>query len=77
MIALGMSPMDALVAATSSAATLLGINQMVGTIEPGKQADLLIIDGNPLKRIELLRDRRRIIGVMQGGKFVAGPLTEG
>ena len=36
-----------------------------------------IVDGNPLKRIAYLRDRSRIMGVMQAGKFVAGPLSEG
>ncbi|HJU04880.1 MAG TPA: amidohydrolase family protein [Nitrospiraceae bacterium] len=76
MVSLGMTPMQAIMAATSTAATLLGIDHMVGTIEPGKQADLLIVDGNPLKRIEVLRDRSRIVGVMQGGRFVSGSLSE-
>lgn len=75
MVALGMSPMEALVAATAAAARLLGIDQTVGTIEPGKVADLLIVDGNPLKRISLLRNRERLAGVMKAGRFVAGPLA--
>ena len=56
--------------------TLAGI---VGTIEKGKLADLLLFKGNPLRRIDLLRDRSRIIGVMQSGRFVAGawPNTAG
>ncbi len=76
MVSLGLSPMEAIVAATSKAACLLGIDQSVGTIEVGKQADLLIVDGNPLRRINLLRDRSRIAGVMQAGRFVNGPLSE-
>ncbi|MGH7230153.1 MAG: amidohydrolase family protein [Nitrospiraceae bacterium] len=76
MVSLGMSPMEAIRAATSAAASLLGIEHTVGTIEPGKQADLLIVDGNPLKRISVLRDRARITGVMQGGRFVSGPLAQ-
>jgi len=76
MAALGMSPMEAIMASTSAAARLIGIQKQVGTIARGKTADLLIIDGNPLRTIELLRDRSRIMGVMQGGKFVAGPLAE-
>jgi len=76
MVALGMTPMEALVAATSAAARLLGIADRVGTIEPGKLADLVLVQGNPLSRIALLRDRDRIVGVMQAGKFVAGPLAE-
>ena len=75
MVALGMSPMEAIVAATASAARLLGIEHLVGTIEAGKQADLLIVDGNPLKKISLLRDRDRIVGVIQAGRFVSGELS--
>jgi hypothetical protein len=40
------------------------------------QAALIVIGGNPLRRIELLRDKSRILGVMQAGRFVAGPLAE-
>ncbi|HKW86223.1 MAG TPA: amidohydrolase family protein [Nitrospiraceae bacterium] len=75
MVALGMSQMEAIVAATTSAARLLGIEHLVGTIEVGKLADLVIVEGNPLKRISLLRDRDRIAGVVQGGRFVSGPLA--
>src|SRR5213594_331240 len=75
MVALGMSQMEAIVAATASAARLLGIEHLVGTIEVGKQADLVIVDGNPLKKISLLRDRDRIMGVMQAGRFVRGPMA--
>jgi imidazolonepropionase-like amidohydrolase len=55
---------------------LIGIQDQVGTIEKGKLADLLLFEGNPLRRIDLLRDRSRIIGVMQAGKFVAGSLSK-
>jgi imidazolonepropionase-like amidohydrolase len=75
MVALGMSPMEAIMSSTSSAARLVGIHDQVGTIERGKEADLLLIDGNPLRKIDLLRDRRRIVGVMKTGRFVAGPLA--
>jgi imidazolonepropionase-like amidohydrolase len=76
MVRLGMSPMDAIVASTSAAARLLGIEREVGTVEQGKLADLVVIDGNPLKHIALLRDRERILGVMQKGRFVAGALSK-
>jgi imidazolonepropionase-like amidohydrolase len=75
MVAFGMSPMQAILASTSAAARLIGIQDQVGTIEKGKLADLLLFEGNPLRRIDLLRDRSRIIGVMQSGRFVAGPLS--
>jgi imidazolonepropionase-like amidohydrolase len=76
MVAFGMSPMQAILASTSAAARLIGIQDQVGTIEKGKRADLLLFEGNPLRRIDLLRDRDRIVGVMQSGKFVAGPLSK-
>jgi imidazolonepropionase-like amidohydrolase len=76
MVALGMSPMEAIQSATASAADLLGIQELVGTVEPGKMADLLLVEGNPLKRIELLQDRGRLAGVMQAGRFVSGPLRD-
>ncbi|TKB57824.1 MAG: hypothetical protein E8D49_12545 [Nitrospira sp.] len=76
MVALGMSPMQAILASTSAAAHLIGIQDQVGTIEKGKSADLLLFKGNPLRSIDLLRDRSRIIGVMQSGRFVAGPLSK-
>jgi imidazolonepropionase-like amidohydrolase len=75
MVSFGMSPMQAILASTSAAARLIGIQDQVGTIEKGKLADLLLFEGNPLRRIDLLRDRNRIIGVMQAGKLVAGPLA--
>jgi imidazolonepropionase-like amidohydrolase len=76
MVAFGMTPMEAIMASTSAAARLIGIHDSVGTIEKGKQADLLLIAGNPLKRISLFRDRDRIAGVMQGGRFVSGVLAQ-
>jgi imidazolonepropionase-like amidohydrolase len=76
MVALGMTPMEAIIAATLSAARLIGIQEQVGTIERGKQADLLLIEGNPLRKIDLLGDRKRIAGVMKAGRFVSGPLSE-
>jgi len=75
MVSFGMSPMQAILASTSAAARLIGIQDQVGAIEKGKLADLLLVEGNPLRRIDLLRDRNRIIGVMQAGKLVAGSLS--
>jgi imidazolonepropionase-like amidohydrolase len=75
MVALGMTPMEAIVASTSAAAALIGIGDRVGTITPGMLADLVLVRGNPLSNIALLRDRERIVGVMQAGKFVSGALA--
>jgi len=75
MAALGMTPMEAIVASTWASAQLIGIHDRVGMLATELQADLVIVEGNPLKRIELLQDRSRIVGVMQAGRFVAGPLA--
>lgn len=63
----GLSQMDALKGATSRAAVLLGVDGDVGTIEPGKQADLILTAGNPAKDLNALS---MIDVVMQGGKIV-------
>lgn len=75
MVAYGMSPMEAILASTAAGARLIGIDDRLGTIARGKEADLLVIDGNPLRNIEVLRDRARIVGVMKAGRFVAGALS--
>jgi imidazolonepropionase-like amidohydrolase len=49
----GMTPMQAIVATTSSAAELMGLDDELGTIEPGKRADLVVVDGDPLDVVTL------------------------
>ena len=51
MVALGMAPMEAIMTSTSAAARLLGRDEDIGTITAGKQADLLFVEGNPLRNI--------------------------
>jgi imidazolonepropionase-like amidohydrolase len=63
----GMSPMDAIKAATYVSACNLGIEKSVGTIQRGKIADILVIDGNPLDNISNLR---RVSLVMKEGLIV-------
>jgi imidazolonepropionase-like amidohydrolase len=75
MVALGMTPMEAIVASTAHAARLIGWQDTVGILRKGYLADLVVIDGNPLRRIEILRDKSRIMGVMRAGTFVAGPIS--
>ncbi len=76
MVALGMSPMDAIIASTATAATLIGLHESVGTLTKGMEADLVVLTHNPLRRIERLQDRDAIVGVMKAGTFVAGPLAK-
>ena len=52
----GMSPMEAIVVTTKNAAELLDIDQDYGTLEPGKYADFIVLDGNPLENLEVLSD---------------------
>ena len=65
----GMSPAQALAAATSSAAELLGVAGELGTLEPGKRADVVVVDGDPF---ELATIGDRIAAVVQDGRLVAG-----
>ena len=67
----GLGPFRAIQAATSEAAKLLGLADQVGTLEAGKQADLVAVSGDPLAEPELWRDPARIVFVMQGGRIVA------
>ncbi|HEX5436163.1 MAG TPA: amidohydrolase family protein [Gemmatimonadaceae bacterium] len=60
----GDAPMHTIVAATSLAATSLGLGKTIGTIAPGYAADLIAVDGDPLKDITALR---RVVFVMKGG----------
>lgn len=48
MVGCGMSPMDALVATTKSAAALMGVDHELGTLEAGKRADVVVVNGDPL-----------------------------
>jgi imidazolonepropionase-like amidohydrolase len=70
MVECGMSPAEAIVAATRSAADLLDLLEDAGTLEAGKRADLLVVDGDPLDDIRILGDPDRLVGVLQGGRWV-------
>ena len=67
MVEGGMAPMDAIRSATQTAAQVLRVDDTVGTVEPGKLADLVAVRGNPLEDIELLQD---VSFVMKGGRVV-------
>jgi imidazolonepropionase-like amidohydrolase len=66
LVECGLSPMEALVAATRSGAEVVGVPERLGTIEPGKWADLLILSANLLEDI---RNVRRIDRIVLGGKL--------
>ena len=63
----GMSPMDAMVAATGDSARSCLLDDTVGTLEPGKQADVLVVEGDPLQDVKALWD---VADVFQNGSLV-------
>ena len=67
MVDHGMSPAAALRAGTSVAATLLGLERVVGTLEPGKEADIVAVGGDPLADI---RATEKVSFVMRAGKVL-------
>jgi imidazolonepropionase-like amidohydrolase len=66
MVKYGMTPMHAIQAATSNAADLLGHSDLIGSIKPGKSADMVAVSGDPLKDINLLEN---VEFVMKEGKI--------
>jgi imidazolonepropionase-like amidohydrolase len=67
----GFSPMEAIEAATRLAARVLGWENELGTVEEGKLADLVLVAGNPLDDMQILRNRESIRLVMKNGKQVS------
>ena len=67
MVEKGMSTSLAIQAATGYAAECCGLGKDVGTITAGKLADIIVVDGDPLSNISILRDRERLLLIMKGG----------
>lgn len=66
----GIAPLDVLRWATVNGAELMDRGDDLGTIEPGKLADLLVVNGDPSSDIALLKERSNLSVVMKGGAFV-------
>jgi imidazolonepropionase-like amidohydrolase len=64
MVEAGMPPIEAILSATRNAADLLGAKDAIGSIQPGRYADVIAVAGDPLKDITELQ---RVIFVMKGG----------
>ncbi|CAN5824130.1 amidohydrolase family protein [soil metagenome] len=73
----GFTPLETITCATKTGAEIMGRGQEFGTVEPGKLADLLVIDGDVLADISLLEDRSKFLAVLQGGQIKAGRLANG
>lgn len=74
MVRYGMTPMQAIVAATKTSAETCRVDNKVGTLETGKMADLLVVDGNPLENITILQDQSRLKLIMKDGKIYSDRL---
>lgn len=68
----GFSPLETITCATRTGAEIMGRADEFGTLQAGKLADVLVIDGDVLADIALLEDRQRFLAVMQGGIIKAG-----
>jgi imidazolonepropionase-like amidohydrolase len=71
----GLTPLEVLTCATKTGAEIMDRGDELGTLEPGKLADVLVVDGDVLSDIEILEDRSRFLAVMQGGVVKAGLLS--
>ena len=72
----GFTPLETLTCATKTGAEILGRDHELGTLEVGKLADILIVEGDVLADISRLEDRQKFIAVMQGGVVKGGQLMQ-
>jgi len=70
LVEMGMSPLESIIAGTSTSAKCLGIQDSTGSVEIGKAADLVLTDKNPLDNISILGERNNILMVFQDGDIV-------
>jgi len=70
LVEAGLTPLEAITSATGAAAEAIDF-QDVGTVAPGRFADLVCVDGDPLQDIRILQDLQRIPLVIKGGAIVA------
>jgi len=74
LVRAGMTPMEAIVATTKIASEVLGLEKKIGTLEKGKLADLVVVDGDPLKDIQVLQRKDKILAIMKEGCFYKNQL---
>lgn len=66
----GMTPMEMIISATVNAANALGLGDIIGTLEVGKQADIIVVDGNPLEDFSMMQS---VVYVVKNGEVVVQP----
>jgi imidazolonepropionase-like amidohydrolase len=71
-----LSPMESLVSATKTNASLFGMEDEIGTVEEGKLADLLVVEGNPLENIAVLQKKSNLKLIMKGGRAFMSELEK-
>jgi imidazolonepropionase-like amidohydrolase len=71
----GLTPLEVVTCATRTGAEIMGRQKEFGTLQPGKFADVLVVDGDVVQDISILEDRTRIVAVFQGGIVKAGRLA--
>ncbi|WP_437221658.1 amidohydrolase family protein [Planctomicrobium sp. SH661] len=71
----GFTPLETLKCATQTGAEILGRADELGTLQAGKLADVLVVDGDVIEDISILEDRTRLLAVVQGGVVKAGTLA--
>ncbi len=69
LVTAGLSPMEAIVSATKVASEAMMMEDVTGTLEPGKYADLVVVNGDPLEDITILQEESRIGMVLKGGEI--------
>jgi imidazolonepropionase-like amidohydrolase len=72
----GFTPAEALTSATKLGGEIMGMGDELGQIRPGYLADLLLIDGDPLRDLALLQDPDRLLMIMKDGKFHKAPRAQ-
>ncbi len=70
---LGLSPMDAIMAATRLGGEIMAMGERIGQVRPGYLADLLLVDGDPLENVAILQQRDRLKAIMKDGVFWKSP----
>ena len=62
-----MKPMEVLLSATKVNAELFRMSDKIGSVEPGKYADLIVVTGNPLKNLRVFQNQDNLRVIMKGG----------
>ena len=70
---LGLSPMDAIMAATRLGGEIMGMGERIGQVRAGYLADLLLVEGDPLENVAILQQRDRLQAIMKDGIFWKSP----